>query len=1015
MAYLDDLMEQRRDLIGTSLRERKQQVLDQKMVDKAARIDPEALVQSDLLATYKASINSTTASSGSSLLDFAESSGYRALGNLADAGRSITNAALPTNFDTSTELGWSNQSTADSLAGLSTNARQQYNQDVQGVYQNISQGNWWDAAKGSLALGPRVLADSAATIPELLAGTALTATGLGSGAGMTLLGNKGRKAYQGIKAIGKGIDEAKANSKAFDMTANILKSASNTSVMTADMVQQQVNEYKAENAGEPPSSARVASMIIGNVAANMLQVGVLKNLFLPKMGGSLTLKKFKEGAASALAYAEEGTAKSLIKTVVKGVPLVIAAGGAEAAQEYVQSWVEILGVKMKPDEAGGLMASAYKEITSENNQDKAILGAMLGFSAGATAKAALGAPGVATKATLDVAKGGTRFAGRVVQEAGSKAAVAALSENGLQEVKADYAVQKAAVKDAVSALTSKIDSIAKADSVSAIAGDGTLASAVDNFKKDNNLTDEQLADPKVLESLKDALIRSHKADRTKLVVSFEASNLASMAKAAAKVNFKRVSNSILKDEDPAVEQAAINKSRKDFDAEKDKKLKVIDSVLPRVRGAVSLSDMQKIPYLTDAVAAFKASPDSNTQEAFSKFKQTVLADLKSDRSKQESSEFKYTPASPLGEIAGKIGRVIKNSDAETVIGSLRDLSSDAVKTVKEIKSGTALGIIEMAADATAEQSKAIMEAASNLELGDLARTAAVVKEKNPKLAAQLQKQANRMRSAMQRAGQMSKDTLSSENMPDILKAMAKDTKVTREKASSVLSSLYSASKKELKDSGAVETLQGVLDNYKNSDVAKNSETLKIIEDRLAKARSKLKASGGISGVIKNVKEAVSDAVDILIPADPNSEAKPKVEQKEGIEEKVEEVKEKAPSNEDSSKAAKDPITATAGIVKKQFDRDIPEEHKDNILEEMMVKLKGAVGDTDIPVRKMYEDVIGTLTESQVAIINKYYPENVKDTQSTVITSENFDNIEAVELSEEEAKASYAKNYPGCKI
>ena len=909
MAYIDDLMAQRNDPIGFSLRDRKQQIIDQKVIDKTARIDPAGLVQSDLLASYNASVNFTSAGSGSSLLDFAKSSGYRALGNLGDAGRSITNTVLPTNFDTSTELGWSNQANADTAAGLSSDARQQYDQDVQGVYQNISQGNWWDAAKGSLALGPRVLADSAATIPELLAGTALTATGLGSGAGLALLGNKGRKAYQGVKAIGKGIDEAKANSKAFEMTAKALKSASNTSVMTADMVQQQVNEYKAANNGETPSAQRVAAMIAGNVAANMLEIGVLKNLFVPKVGGvKPTLKKFKEGMSSALEYAEEGTAKSLIKTVAMGIPKILAAGGGEAAQEYIQSWVEILGVKMKPEEAGGLMASAYKEITSKENQDKSVLGAMLGFSAGATAKAALGAPGVAAKATLDVAKGGTKFAGRVVQDVGSKAAVAALSEKGLQEVKADYAVQKAAVKDAVSALTSKIDYISKANNVSAIAGDETLSTAVDKFKKNNDLTDEQLADPKVFKSLKDELIRSHKADRTKLVVSFETSNLSSMAKAAAKVNTARVK---------------------------------------------------------DAIITTK--------------------------------------------------KTIEESDPETVIGTLKDLSSAAVKAVKEIKSSTALGIIEMSANATAEQSKAIMEAASKLELGDLARTAAVVKEKNPKLAAQLQKQANRMRSAMQRAGQVSNDVLSTENMPDILKAMAKDAKVTKEKASSVLASLYSASKKEFKDSVAVETLQGVLDNYRNSDVAKNSETLKIIEDRLAKARSKLKASGGVSEVIKNVKKAVSDAADGLIPAEPNSKVKPKVEQKEGIEEKVEEVKEAASTNEDLSKATKDLINSTAGVVKKQFDKGVPEERKDKILEEIMVKLKGAVGDTDIPVRKMYEDVIGTLSESQVAIIAKYYPENVKDTQSTVITDENFDNIEAVELSEEEAKASYAKNYPGCKI
>lgn len=1017
MAYIDDLMEQRRDPIGFSLRERKQQVLDQKMIDKTARIDPEALVQSDLMAAYKSSISGSGQSS--SLLDFAQSSGYRALGNLGDAGKSISNTMFQTDFDNSAETGWSNQANADTAAGLSADARSQYDQDVQGVYQNIAQGNWWDAAKGSLALGPRVLADSAATIPELLAGTALTATGLGSGAGLALLGNRGRKAYQGIKAIGKGIDEAKKRSKAFELTTKALRSASNTSVMTADMVQQQVNDYKEENNGETPSAQRIAAMIAGNVAANMLEIGVLKNLFLPKLGGKPTLKKFKEEVSNVLEYAEEGTAKSLIKTVAGGIPKVLAAGGGEAAQEYIQSWVEILGVKMKPEEAGGLMASAYKEITSKDNQDQAVLGAMLGFSAGSTAKAALGSPLVAGKAAVDVAKGGTKFAGRVVQDVGSKAAVAALSEKGLQEVKADYDVQKAAVKDAVAALTSKIDFISKADSVSAITGDEELSSAVDKFKKDNNLTDEQLADPKVFKSLKDELIRAHKVDRTKLAVSFKASNLASMAKAAAKINFKRVSNAIELDENPDVVAERNVKAKEDFDTAKARSIASISRSIASLSAATSVDDLKTIPGIADSVSEFRRRPSSDPAEDFSTFRRTTLERLKADKASQMSSEFTPEKRSAAREISEKVQSVIRKSDAETVIGSVRDLSSAAVKTVKEIKSSTALGIIEMSANATAEQSKAIMEAASNLELGDLARTAAVVKEKNPKLAAQLQKQANRMRSAMQRAGQMSDDVLSSENMPDILKAMAKDTKLTKEKASSVLASLYSESKKEFKDAGAVEVLQEALDNYKDSDVAKNSETLKIIEDRLVKARSKLKASGGISGVVKNVKKAISDAADVLIPADPNAKVKPKVTQKEGIEEKVEEVKESDTTESPQitvNEQEKDELANIIQVAKfiSEYSKDKDEKGKNAVITKFVSKLHEVMPSTTNSVTEVLERELGKLTETQKDLIRKYYPEKVKDTQSTVITDENFDNIESRELSDQEVLESLAKLHPECK-
>lgn len=934
MSYADDLMEQRRDPIGFSLREQKQSLLNQKMVDKTAQLDPEALVRSDLLATYNASVNKP--SSSSSLLDFAESSGYRALGNLGDAGRSISNTIFETSYDNSGDTGWSNQQLADQAAGLDPRARQQYDQDVQGVYQDIADGNWLSAAGGSLALGPRALADSAATIPELLAGTALTASGIGSGAGLALLGNKGRKAANTIKAVGKGIDAAKNRSKAFEMTANALRSASNTSILTADMVQQQVNEYKKQNNGESPSGQRIAAMIAGNTAASMLQVSVLKNLFTPFKGkvGNIKpeLKKFKEEMSDLIDYAEEGTAKSLVKTVARGIPKVVGAAGAEGAQEYVQTWVEILGTKMKPEEAGGLLEAAYREITDEDNINKSILGAMLGASAGGTAKAALGAPAVAAKATVDVAKGATKTTASVVQDLGSKAAVKALSDKGIEELKTDYEVSKKVAKEATDKLTTKINSISNASTLASLKEDEDIAADIESYQKENNLNDEALADPKAFKDMQNSLVRTYKADRTKIAVGFNTSNLASMAKKAATVNKDRVKKA------------------------------------------------------TESIAQY-----------------------------------------------------VKSADKETIIGSARDLSSDAIQAVKDIKSSTALGIIEMASNATSEQIKSATAAAVNLELDDLARTYAVVKERNPKMAAGLKSTLDKAKKAKTRAGQFTKETLKSENMPDILGVIVNVGKVSKDQANVALYALSEASKKKIKDSGTLEALEEALYVYKNSDIRQNSEAVKLIEERLKKASKEFKeykkSTKGkvdefvkdldIEGRKKSAKAVIDNIKELRKKFDKKSKSKEETASETSEAEPAEDTVETAVEEQVIENPANDQqeldnkhllaIYGIADFASKEMAKVDNESDKNAVFNTYIGYLKDNVGETTHSVLDVMDNALGGLTDAQKSIINEYYPATNAKSDETVITDEQFDDVESREMQDQEIKDSYTKLHPGCKI
>lgn len=417
MATYDDLASGLNNSLGLSLAdalavrnnqptllEQKSLSVSQKLAEKQLKLDPNTQQPSNFLGTFE-SYDSGYKGRQTGLADLAEASMYRAGGNIADVGKSVSNNLFGTNFDDSEADGWSNAQTADDKAGVSLAYRGQLQQDQDQVLQDISQGNWLDAVMSAGNVAFRTAADSAATIPELAVGALLAPV---AGAGVGVIGKKLVNAKETADKVISRYDQLK-NSKVGSLVAKGLKESTKASVLTVDIVQQQRNQFKAENNGEEPTAARLAGMSLLTLATTIWQPQIANKLFMPKLKGKTTKadgdfrERFQKEIQGIVEKADNGVLKNLGIRVAEGVKGVIAAGGAEAVQEYAQFWAETLGVKMKPDEVTGFFESAAKVLSDQGIQDQAIQAAFLGGAAGGATKVALSTPGNLVGSAADTA------------------------------------------------------------------------------------------------------------------------------------------------------------------------------------------------------------------------------------------------------------------------------------------------------------------------------------------------------------------------------------------------------------------------------------------------------------------------------------------------------------------------------------------------------------------------------------------------------------------------------------
>lgn len=447
------------------------------------------------------------------VLDLAEASFYRAGGNLADAGKGLANWAVGTNFDDSQETGWSNNNVADRMAGVSDEYRQQLQEDQGKVLSNVQDGNYWEAAKAAGKVGVRTAFDSAATMGELAAGAALT-----GGVGTAVKVGKGVKALKNIGKATEAVEKGRAVQLAQKAATEVIKNSGKASFITADIVQQQRADYIAEN-GEEPSTARVAGMTLLTLATTAWQPKIAEKLYLPKamQGGKAKdiATQYAKDVKALLDRAEPSILPNLARRVASGAGKIAQAGGAEAVQEYAQTWAGILGTKMDPEEAGGLLQAAMEEFSNQENIDETITAAFLGGAAGGAARGMQAAPGVGLGTALDTAIGGQKALNRKIAEAAEKQKNAYLNENERAARIADarervkqFDASEASIKEQIKVL----GSIKDASQLESLGTDNEVFQRVASVTK----PDEDLTDPEQFEAVVKRTVKAYADDTAKI-------------------------------------------------------------------------------------------------------------------------------------------------------------------------------------------------------------------------------------------------------------------------------------------------------------------------------------------------------------------------------------------------------------------------------------------------------------------------------------------------------------------
>jgi len=531
-----DILAPKKTLLQT-----KQELLASKMVEKEDNFDPNI----GSLAAY----DELTRQGGEDigLLDLAEASLYRGAGNIADVGKDVSNAIFGSEFDSAADTGYSNPELADIAAGVSPEDRQAFQAKQGQVLTDVAEGDYWSAAKNAAAVGLPTLADSAASLAEIAIGTAAAPI---AGAGAGLLAKKAKDITKGIVGISNAYSKAeeavaakkaaKTLSKSMEFLQNRKKDAARTSLMTADMVQQQRNEYKEQNNGEEPSAARLATMVVTTSLLASLEVPIINKLFVPKVVGKAKVldkagkqvtdpklrEQFVAEAKRMMNYVEEGTLESIGKRVLSGTGKVFAAGGAEAAQEYAQTWGEILSVKVGNDEAQGLVASMIEEITDMENRNQATTGAFLGGAAGGAGKAVISGPAVAGGAIFDTGKGITKAAAKQLDVRRLAKGNKLISAEKQEEIRQDHELREKVHKELEADRAQKIDALSTAKSIDDVTDEDIRRDLV-KFANNQNLND-----PEVFENALHKTIRNFGGQVKASAVKLQAVTAGKQAKEA---------------------------------------------------------------------------------------------------------------------------------------------------------------------------------------------------------------------------------------------------------------------------------------------------------------------------------------------------------------------------------------------------------------------------------------------------------------------------------------------------
>lgn len=436
---------------------------------------------------------------GAGLLDIAKSSIYQGNTRLFDAihGRSTDPEEL--------------QRIADQVYGITPDDRAQLvGNQQQEVIESLAQGNYLDAIVGGVKAAPGTLADSANVLPDIAAGVVATAV-TGGAAAPLVFGKKAKSVKGAFDKAGKAIDSAKQHRTRLQMVKEaaktLPKTAGQMSVVTADITQAQIAEYE-QNYGERPSAERIAQMYAINLVTMTAEGGIIKSLFIPKFK-----EEFSREALSAVRNIRGGSnlgrfGERLGEAFIK----VSKAAGAEAAQEYVQTWADIVNTGIRENE--DFIAGVQRELGKADNQLQAMAGAALGLGAGGLARGVIAAPAVAAGSAVDTVKGTTKTAVKgastLIRKASSTAGYAVLSEEERAQIAKRQEAREEILSRKIAEGESRITAIQKAKTVEDLKQDPIISDIISSYQQEKELTDTAINNPKNFKKVQDALVRRQK-------------------------------------------------------------------------------------------------------------------------------------------------------------------------------------------------------------------------------------------------------------------------------------------------------------------------------------------------------------------------------------------------------------------------------------------------------------------------------------------------------------------------
>ncbi len=512
----------------------------------------------------------------SGLLDVAQSGITQAGGVLMDAGKAVSNKLLGTDFDDRMETGWSDRDTADALTGVSQEVRQKGLQQQGKVGDAVAEGRYWDAIAAVPDAAAYTAADSAGSLAEIAAGTLLTG-GIGTVATVANMGHKLWKGKKALEKVSDGVDAAKA-ATVLSKQANITSTAdkwldhvktaakatpkamAQTSLVTTDIVQRQRDEFKKLHNREP-NAVELSGMVVTNALIMSVSPWMIKELYLPhplrnigkasketieraaKQGKTVSDKSLRDKFQNELSKVAERLDKGAIAAISDGVyesgKKVLAAGGAEAVQEYFQTWAGILGTNINTEKGDSVLNQALAQLKSKDKRDEAITGALLGAGAGGVTKGVIEVPGVALGATGEVAKGVTKVTGKYLADKAKGTGDKLISDEQQQQIDDDYRVNKELHDKVVAKNENKTVEVEKAKNVDDITNPEIRTELVAAAGKNANLRD-----PEVFDAAADKLISKYKGIASASKVGLEASRGFKYAKAGATTVAETVTETI---------------------------------------------------------------------------------------------------------------------------------------------------------------------------------------------------------------------------------------------------------------------------------------------------------------------------------------------------------------------------------------------------------------------------------------------------------------------------------------